>query len=545
MSPAKYARIRARIAKAAKRFGVESQYNRKTRRRAKLSLSFDHPQYGRVQIRHMSDEPPPDLFCVDLDSEKAICSDNPSTPVWIQLAIPGRYFKDGSFFELNDRVFSDIIRNFETSQNKRAPIDFEHACERRGSDGMIPLVGAPAQGWITALELRGNDGLWGLVEWNDLAREYILGKRYRYISPSVRFNQRDRHTGENVGARLTSAGLTNIPFLDGMQPLAAKDTMADQPNAAAVDAVDATAIELKSGGHCFAANEYMPQLKQALRVDALATKAECMSATKRLREHLKAVDGDHTAVRQGVSLAEHLMPLRELVNAGVGDTWDDVLDMIEDLIAWGYGEHLENQEEAADMSDGVDETITGDPLVAATATTNGDATMNSDNLATQLKDVQTEKTHLELQLKDVSAQLSSATESVAKLTAELATFKDDAAKRAEAELEAEVDAAILAYKDSKGIKSEDKPTMLALLKAAPEAYRKLYPKVAPAKQYLLRSVVTGPASPGPGASTAPVAPGTVPDIKTLTDKYVAEGKTLEEAVSKAFAETSVLLKLNQ
>lgn len=141
---------------------------------------------------------------------------------WIQLAKSGSYAGHPSGpFELTTRVFAEIIGNFRAQANP-VPIDFEHASEQDPTRGDIPSRGAPATGWIHDLEIRGSD-LWAFVEWLEPAKSQIRAGQYRYISPALRFGSKDRVTGRVIGPKITSAGLTNTPFLDGMQPLAAKD----------------------------------------------------------------------------------------------------------------------------------------------------------------------------------------------------------------------------------------------------------------------------------------------------------------------------------
>jgi phage I-like protein len=145
-------------------------------------------------------------------------------PVWIQIA------KSGSFaghpagpFQLNTTIFNEIIDNFRATKNRSIPVDWEHASEQDATSGTIPLSGAPAQGWIRDLMIEyGN--LFGLVEWLEPARTYIKQGKYKYVSPAIRFGTKDRVTGKPAGARLSSVALTNSPFLDAMEPIAAKDT---------------------------------------------------------------------------------------------------------------------------------------------------------------------------------------------------------------------------------------------------------------------------------------------------------------------------------
>ncbi len=182
-------------------------------RRKGLRMTIDHPQLGRIDVRHMRAV---ELAAATIGADTA--------PVWIQLAKVGQFAGHPSGpFELTAQTFAEIVRNFRATENRRVPIDFEHASEADPTSGSIPTLGAPAVGWILDLDNRGEAGLWALVEWGATAREYIRSGAYRYISPAMRFGSRDRESGRPIGTRLTSAGLTNQPFLDGMAPLAATD----------------------------------------------------------------------------------------------------------------------------------------------------------------------------------------------------------------------------------------------------------------------------------------------------------------------------------
>jgi hypothetical protein len=154
-------------------------------------------------------------------------TDDAPKAVWIQLAKPGTFVKGGRRFRLDRSCFEQMVANFRANKDGRLPIDFEHASEQPPSEGSIPQGGAPAQGWIVDLSIR-DDGLYAKVEWGALARQYIREGKYRYISPALHLQMQDRETGEEVGAYLSSAGLTNQPFLDGMQPLQARATPASE-----------------------------------------------------------------------------------------------------------------------------------------------------------------------------------------------------------------------------------------------------------------------------------------------------------------------------
>jgi phage I-like protein len=145
-------------------------------------------------------------------------------PVWVQIAKQGAFAGHAAGpFKLDLSTFSEIISNFRATENRRIPWDFEHASEKDPTQGSIPVAGAPAQGWITEMKIGDDGNLYGLTSWGDLARQYVREGKYRYCSPAIRFESKDRVTGKPIGARLTSVALTNEPFLDGMEPLAAKD----------------------------------------------------------------------------------------------------------------------------------------------------------------------------------------------------------------------------------------------------------------------------------------------------------------------------------
>ena len=82
-------------------------------------------------------------------------------------------------------------------------LDYEHATQVRGEAGLE----APAAGWIEQLELR-DGAIWGRVEWNARARQQVVDREYRLVSPVFGFEPVSRRI-----TRLTSAALTNFPNL--------------------------------------------------------------------------------------------------------------------------------------------------------------------------------------------------------------------------------------------------------------------------------------------------------------------------------------------
>ena len=62
-----------------------------------------------------------------------------------------------------------------------------------------------------------------MVEWTKEALGLIKSGAYRFFSPSIDWNYRDKATGEPQGATLTSGALTNHPFLEELPPIMLTD----------------------------------------------------------------------------------------------------------------------------------------------------------------------------------------------------------------------------------------------------------------------------------------------------------------------------------
>lgn len=193
----------------------------KRRKGKKVKLKSTLGVGGSLSVRYMKDSRGElaILGVIEMDASNSTTEDR--SPKWIQLATTGKFKGHAAGpFELSMETFGQIIDNFKSSKNQRIPIDFNHASEQDPTSGSLPVIGAPACGWIVDMKVEGGN-LWGLVQWGDLARQYIRDGGYRYFSPAIRFNSRDRVTGQPVGARMSSGALTNDPFLDAMMPVSA------------------------------------------------------------------------------------------------------------------------------------------------------------------------------------------------------------------------------------------------------------------------------------------------------------------------------------
>lgn len=93
------------------------------------------------------------------------------------------------------------------------PFDWDHGMVRGHGD---PKASGEAAGWFN-LEVRP-DGLWATnIRFTDDASNAIKAGKWRYVSPAVLCDKSKRIT------KLINVALTNLPAMDNIQPLTAKD----------------------------------------------------------------------------------------------------------------------------------------------------------------------------------------------------------------------------------------------------------------------------------------------------------------------------------
>jgi phage I-like protein len=111
-------------------------------------------------------------------------------------------------FTLDEESASVVMAEFQKQINQMV-IDYEHQT-LQGTE-------APAAGWITSLINKGKDGIWAAVNWTEKAKQYLINKEYRYVSPVF-----IKRLSDNKVVRLINVALTNQPNIDGMVPLVNK-----------------------------------------------------------------------------------------------------------------------------------------------------------------------------------------------------------------------------------------------------------------------------------------------------------------------------------
>ena len=421
--------------------------------------------------------------------------------IWIQLAKPGKFKGHAAGpFEMNARTFSEIVHNFNNQANQAIPVDFEHASEQAATEGSIPYNGAPAQGWITSLELRADGNLWGLVEWLPLARKYIKNKQYRYLSPAIVFGAKDRVTGKSIGAKLSSVALTNNPFLDGMQPVAAKN----------IQNVDLTAFDA---------------VRTTLEMPSYATPGM-------LLKMLKAVDQDALRQRIGDSLRNALrLPLTMSVENVFAEA----------RMVCGEVRQLELTEKVQDSTSAVPAANENKTPVTAKEIAMSDA--KDKELQTQVDQLTLKLTAADAEVKNLRATHAAELET---LRVENAALKKKVDEQTERELSDLVDVTMATWGEKKGLTEIHRPILMRQAKANREDFLTMYPIVPPAQRHLTQNLTGEKTNPLENAPTKVpqdnnvirlrdvVKDENIPPVEEIAKKLMKdEGLSYEQAFSEA------------
>lgn len=589
VTPSEYRRARAAIARAAKHFGVRSQYletrdtstappplQPSTAAGVRVSVHTHPSGHRRVDVFHgrggnlgagsvtmgdrlvFGDERPSAIDAAPLaevaqklvdvegrlktlpegsadrpalEADLAKLRDELVIPRWNQVAQVGEFLgHPAGPFELTPAIFEQAVRNYNDVDRKRVCIDFEHASEADETSGSIPVTGAPAQGRILDLQNRGAEGLWGLCKFFEPALTYVREGKYPFFSPAIRFGAKHPKTGQPIGARLTSVGLVTRPFLREMQPLAARDPAAPPGT---------ITMSLPTTHH-----EMMKALKASMRLPDVATAADMRDHIGKLREHAKAIL-DKPAVHAtghysagGVHCGDYLPQLAEAINAPAHMPVAEILDAVEEMIDAAIERH---EAEMHTMSDS--QPTNDDPAIALGQTQEKLRARDGE-----VRVLTTEKSTLELKLKDADAKAADATQKLDLATAELKTLRDAETARGEKAIADDVDLAFTTYKDVKRLSDTDRKAMTIVRKTDPATFAALYPAVPPNKQHLLRDLSTArtPAAGAPPVTApggGPAAPGTAiltaAEQVTLCDRLIREKKMPREAATSLAFQVAV------
>lgn len=112
-------------------------------------------------------------------------------------------------FEISQDTLRQLKDNFDKKiRGIDIAVDYFHESDKH------------AAGWFTELFLSDDHNqLWGKVKWTPAARTKLAEKEIRYFSADFTTEYIDPETGEKFANVLLGGGLTNRPFIKGMEPI--------------------------------------------------------------------------------------------------------------------------------------------------------------------------------------------------------------------------------------------------------------------------------------------------------------------------------------
>lgn len=120
-------------------------------------------------------------------------------------------FKHPSYgrFSVEESHLQNMVKNLkENVRGIDLAIDYNHESDKEAAAWI-------ANASVEKLE-KGGHGLFAEVEWTPPAEEKLRNKEFKYLSGDFTLSYTDPETTKNHGATLYGAGLTNRPFIKGM-----------------------------------------------------------------------------------------------------------------------------------------------------------------------------------------------------------------------------------------------------------------------------------------------------------------------------------------
>lgn len=146
--------------------------------------------------------------CIALRAQWPLVSQS-ARRTWVHMATVGEWKgHPAGPFTLTPETFDAVIAQFAAEENA-LPVKLEHpdaADDNR------------AVGWIHEMARRGDD-LWANVEFTERGAGMVASGEYRFCSVWLEFETPDPVSGEPIPVRLRELGLTNNPFLLGLNPI--------------------------------------------------------------------------------------------------------------------------------------------------------------------------------------------------------------------------------------------------------------------------------------------------------------------------------------
>lgn len=169
---------------------------------------------------------------------------------------------DGSVRWYLDTTLAQVLIDAARQRVNDYEFDYEHqSLNAHRARGPVP-----AAGWFKSLYWVEDEGLFADVVWTARATELIQADEYRYVSPTFYHDNRGCVRG------LVNAALTNMPVLDGMQPVAASLMFYDDNGGSSVD-------------------EILEQLRWMLNLPLSATTEDIKAELQKLIDRLSGGEG--------------------------------------------------------------------------------------------------------------------------------------------------------------------------------------------------------------------------------------------------------------
>lgn len=143
-------------------------------------------------------------------------------------------------FEITSNDLSEISSNFGMTRESLPPVNYEHG------EGVDASIGAA--GWMQKI-WRDDDRLLAEVYWTKDGWGKVKEGAFKYISPEIRFNYKDKENGKDQGTVLVGAALTTMPWIEDLvidlserKFMEEKATLADLANELELPDVDPESI---------------------------------------------------------------------------------------------------------------------------------------------------------------------------------------------------------------------------------------------------------------------------------------------------------------
>lgn len=94
-----------------------------------------------------------------------------------------------------------------------------------GHEGFAEL---PAVGWVKETEVR-DDGLWGTIEWNELGKQTLSDKQFKFFSPEFYQTYEDPETRQIYRNVLTGGALTKSPYFKELEAIVFSEPKSNEP----------------------------------------------------------------------------------------------------------------------------------------------------------------------------------------------------------------------------------------------------------------------------------------------------------------------------